>query len=173
MTTITVDSRKCGEGKTYDNSPTATYHQGRVLSTWSIIKQRWQLNDKCLVVLPSIALCEQYKEEFTQYINQNSITGWTNQLSVLTSADKDITNVQAKLHEELAAGCAIIIITQAAFLQSDVPSVYRQQYHLIIDEAIMPYREIAIYHEETCGIDFNWNDNTEIVEATDLAVEWP
>lgn len=170
MTKITVDSRRCGEGKTYDNSPTATYHQGRVLSTWSIIKDRWLLGDKCFVVLPSLALCDSYRQEFTQHIEQNSAPGKTNQLAVITSEHYE--NVQRQLHEELENGCAIIIITQAAFLQSTIPTAYRLQYHLIIDEAIMPYREIPVYHEQACLVDFDWTNNTSLLEAQDGAVEW-
>lgn len=169
--TITIDSRRCGEGKTYDNSPTATRHQGRVLSTWANIKMRWKLGDRCLVVLPSLPLCEVYKQEFERYIQRNSVPGVTNQLSVITSEHYD--NVQRQLHEDLAAGCAIIIITQRAFLMSEIPSAYRQKYHLILDEAFMPYREIGVYHEQECFVDFDWEKNVDFVDATDGAVEWP
>lgn len=167
---ITVDSRRCGEGKTYDNSPTATTHQGRVLSTWSNIKTRWQLGDKCLVVLPSLALCEAYRQEFQEYVTANSVMGVTNQLAVITS--EHYANVQRQLHEELNSGCAIVIITQAAFLQSTIANAHRQQYHLIIDEAFMPYREIPVYHEQKCLVDFDWNNNTSLLEAQDSAIEW-
>lgn len=167
---ITVDSRRCGEGKTYDNSPTGTKHQGRTLSTWANIKTLWLFNDKCLVVLPSLALCEIYHKEFASYIEANSVPGKTNQLAIITSEHYD--NVQRQLHEELAAGCAIIIITQAAFLMSDIAHAYRQNYHLIIDEAFMPYREIPIYHEAECLVDFDWYHNTEIMEPGDSAIEW-
>jgi hypothetical protein len=170
MSQIIVDSRRCGEGKTYDRSPTATTHQGRTLSTWSNIKTLWLFNDKSLVVLPSLALCEAYKQEFEQYIQDNSAPGVTNQLAVITSEQYD--NVQRQLHEELAAGCAIIIITQAAFLMSEIAHAYRQQYNLIIDEAIMPYREIGVYHEQECLVDFKWYENTSLVEPADLAFEW-
>lgn len=169
--TVIVDSRRCGQGKTYDNSPSATHHQGRVLSTWANIKTLWLFNDRCLVVLPSLALCESYRQEFEKYIINNSVPGVTNQLSVITSEHYD--NVQRQLHDDLAAGCAIIIITQAAFLQSEIPSVYRQQYNLIIDEAFMPYREIGVYHEQECFVNFDWAKNTDLIEAMDGAVEWP
>lgn len=170
MNEIIVDSRRCGEGKTYDRSPTATTHQGRTLSTWSNIKTLWLFNDRCLVVLPSLALCEAYKQEFEQYIQDNSAPGVTNQLAVITSEQYD--NVQRQLHDELKNGCAIIIITQAAFLMSNIPAAYRQQYNLIIDEAFMPYREIPVYHEQECLVDFEWATNTTLIEALDGAVEW-
>ncbi len=170
MNEILVDSRRCGEGKTYDNSPTATTHQGRVLSTWSNIKQRWQLGDRSLIVLPSLALCEAYEQEFMQYLALNTAPGTTNQLAKITSERS--ANVQAELHERLRDRCAIIIITQAAFLQSTIPSSYRQQYNLIIDEAIMPYREIAVWHEQECLVDFDWANNTSLREPRDGAVEW-
>jgi hypothetical protein len=170
MTEIIVDSRRCGEGKTYDNSPTPTYHQGRILSTWSNIKQRWQLGDRCLVVLPSIALCDAYEQEFKDYISKNTVPGTTNQLAKITSERS--SNVQAELHDKLKDRCAIIIITQAAFLQSDIPHAYRNQYHLILDEAIMPYREIPIWHEQDCLVDFDWSNNTSLIEPRDGAIEW-
>lgn len=168
---ITIDSRRCGEGKTYDVSPTATRHQGRVLSTWANIKMRWRLGDRCLVVLPSKELCEAYRVEFERYIQRNCVPGQTNQLSVITS--DHYANVQRQLHEELAAGCAIVIITQAAFLMSEIATAYRQQYNLIIDEAFMPYREIGVYHEQECFVDFDWDENCDFVDATDGAIEWP
>lgn len=167
---ITIDSRRCGEGKTYDNSPTPTRHLGRTLSTWANIKTLWHFNSHCLVVLPSLALCQAYEQELSKYINDNSVPGKTNQLAVITSERYD--NVQRQLHDELDAKCAIIIITQAAFLMSDIPNGYRNLYHLIIDEAFMPYREIAIWHEEQCFINFDWYNNTSLLQATDGAVEW-
>jgi hypothetical protein len=168
MTAI-VDSRRCGEGKTYDNTPTPTYHQGRVLSTWSNIKYGWQLGYRYLVVLPSLALCDAYELEFINFLNEEC-PGHTNQLAKITSSNAQ--NVQRQLHEELDNRCAVIIITQAAFLQSSINSLSRQQYNLIIDEAVMPYREIPVYHEKECFVDFKWNENTSLLEPIDGAVEW-
>lgn len=170
MTNVTVDSRRCGEGKTYDGSPTAIEDKGRILSTWSNIKTRWQLGDRTLIVLPSLALCDAYEIEFQRYLNIECPQGYTNQLAKITSTD--YSNVQAKLHEHLNARCAIVIITQAAFLQSQITSNERNDYHLIIDEAIMPYREIAVYHELACNVDFKWYDNSSLLQSPDLAVEW-
>lgn len=167
---VIVDSRRCGEGKTYDNTPTPTKHQGRVLSTWSNIKMRWQLNDRVLVVLPSLQLCDAYELEFQRYLNAEGAGNHSNQLAKITSQNAD--NVQRQLHQELDAGCNIVIITQAAFLQSNISHIQRQRYHLVIDEAIMPYREIAVYHEDECLVDFNWCENTSLLEPRDLAVEW-
>jgi len=168
--TVIIDSRRCGEGKTYDNTPTPTFHQGRVLSTWSNIKYGWQLGYRYLVVLPGIALCDAYEAEFIDFLNKECPQGHSNQLAKITSVNA--SNVQRQLHEELNNRCAIIIITQQAFLQSTIVSSNRQQYNLIIDEAIMPYREIPVYHEDTCGVDFKWDENTTLVEPTDGAVEW-
>lgn len=170
MTNITVDSRRCGEGKTYDGSPTAIEDKGRILSTWSNIKDRHRLGDRVLVVLPSLALCDAYECEFIKFLDKEYPMGHTNQLAKITSTD--FNNVQAKLHEHLNARCAIIIITQAAFLQSQIPNSPRTDYHLIVDEAIMPYREIAVYHDLACNVDFKWDDNSSLLQAPDLAVEW-
>jgi len=168
---IYVDSRRCGEGKTYDNSPTAVYRQGFSLSTWGRIKARFELADKTLVVLPSLSLCEKYYQELVPFVQERTVQDIDRKIKRLTSEYTE--NVQRELHHAFEDGVDIIIITQAAWLQSDIPTAYRSQRHLIIDEAIMPYREIPVYHEETCGIDFNWAKNTNLVEATDMAVEWP
>lgn len=179
MTDIIVDSRRCGEGKTRDDTDSLVRDKGRILSTWANIKNRWELNDRCLVVLPSLALCEYYYEELSRYLTeQNALT--SNQLAMITSngyyqdsADrKPCVNVQKELHQSLLAGCNIVIITHAAWQLSDIPSTQRQRYHLIIDEAVMPYREIAVYHDAECGVDFNWSQNTSLLQASDGAVEW-
>lgn len=170
MTNVIVDARRCGEGKTYDHSPTAIRDKGRILSTWSIIKDRWQLSDRVLVVLPSLALSDAYEIEFIKYLDRQCPQGHTNQLAKITSTEE--SNVQAKLHEHMNARCAIIIITQAAFLQSQITHNERNAYHLIIDEAIMPYREIAVYHDEKCLVDFKWDTNSSLLPAPDMAVEW-
>jgi len=169
MTNITVDSRRCGEGKTRDDTEGMVRDKGRVLSTWANIKTRWQLGDRCLVVLPSLALCEYYQQHLTEFlIEENSLH--TNQLAKITSVD--YANVQQQLHTALDERCAIIIITQQAWLNSSIPSSQRKDYHLIIDEAIMPYREITFYHEQECLVDFNWTVNSSLLQAPDLAVEW-
>lgn len=168
---IHVDSRRCGEGKTYDNSPTAVYRQGFSLSTWGRIKARFELGDKTLVVLPSLALCEKYYQELVPFVEKRTVQHIDCKIKRLNS--EYTLNVQRELHLAFEAGVDIIIITQAAWLQSDIPSVFRTQRHLIIDEAIMPYREIPVYHEDSCGVDFNWAENTALVEAQDMAIEWP
>lgn len=169
MNSITVDSRRCGEGKTRDDTEGLVRDKGRVLSTWANIKTRWQLGDRCLVVLPSLALCEYYQQHLTEFlIDENSLHA--NQLAKITSVD--YANVQQQLHTALDERCAIIIITQQAWLNSSIPSNQRNDYHLIIDEAIMPYREITVYHEKECLVDFNWAENSSLLSAPDLAVEW-
>lgn len=170
MTQIIIDSRRCGEGKTYDLSPTAvTDLKGNNLSTWANIKQRHRLGDRCLVVLPSKALCDRYEQELAEFVAVASPFDTDNQLKKITSDNS--SNVQRQLHQALNENCAIIIITQAAFLQSQILSTQRD-YYLIIDEAIMPYREVAVYHEQDCLVDFNWATNASCLVAPDGAVEW-
>jgi len=96
--TITVDSRRCGEGKTRDDTEGLVRDKGRVLSTWANIKTRWQLGDRCLVVLPSLALCEYYQQHLTEFlVEENSLHA--NQLAKITSID--YANVQQQLHTAL------------------------------------------------------------------------
>jgi len=179
MTNITIDSRRCGEGKTRDDTEGLVRDKGRVLSTWANIKTRWQLGDRCLVVLPSLALCDYYHKHLTEFlIEENSLH--SNQLAVITSDgycqdDKkkvSCSNVQSQLHQCLDDRCAIIIITQQAWLNSNIASNQRKSYNLIIDEAIMPYREVGVYHDKECLVDFNWSENTSLLQAQDGAVEW-
>lgn len=181
--TVIVDSRRCGEGKTFDGLPTAPKDKGHILSTWAKIKQHFQWDDNCLVVLPSIALCEYYKNEFIQYVVKHSPhkfqsrstqelieNNWQNQLAVLHSDNSD--NVQSKLHQAVVDKCAIIIITQETFKNCDIPSGHRQHYHLICDEAIEPYREQTIYHDKNCQVDFDLKNNCQLLEPPDSAIAW-
>ena len=176
---IYIDSRRCASGKTRDGLPTAIFDKGIELSTWALIKTRYEMGDRVLVVLPSLLLLEDYQQEFDDYMTGIGVNV-TNQLRVLSS--KTSKNVQADLQQALFARTMIIIITQAAFLESEILSSQRswsdneasttEGYHLIIDEAIEPYRELQYYHEKDCKVNFDWLENSSILEAPDLAVEW-
>jgi hypothetical protein len=175
-TRVVVDSRRCGEGKTRDDTSTVVRDGRRVLSTWANIKNRWNIDDKCLVVLPSLALCDYYEQHLNEYISNNyykqNHPQYEVQLRKCTSNNKDIDNVQKALHDALNDNCPIIIITQQTWTMSDIPLGQRIKYHLIIDEAIMPYKEIAVYHERDCAVDFNWKENSDLIECPESAVEW-
>lgn len=187
---IYIDSRRCASGKTRDGLPTAIidkpniHNKGIELSTWALIKTRYELGDRVLVVLPSLLLLDDYEQEFTDYMLSEGVN-IKNQLKVLSS--KTSKNVQADLQQALFARTMIIIITQAAFLESEILSSQRtwtghkteddaseftEGYHLIIDEAIEPYRELQYYHEKDCVVNFDWAENSKMLEAPDLAVEW-
>ena len=190
---IYIDSRRCASGKTRDGLPTAIidkpniHNKGIELSTWALIKTRYELGDRVLVVLPSLLLLDDYEQEFTDYMLSEGVN-IKNQLKVLSS--KTTNNVQLELNNALFARTMIIIITQAAFLESEILSGQRtwqahrsneledgvteftEGYHLIIDEAIEPYRELQYYHEKDCKVNFDWAENSTMCEAPDLAVEW-
>ena len=210
---IYIDSRRCGEGKTFDGLPNAKTYRGFVLATWARIKQHYKWDDYCLVVLPSIKLCNYYRDGETVDVT-NTTTGkveqrvtvglreWIleqsshkfdsitderqrtetlnrnlgNQLAVLHSQvigeDGKPINVQAELHKAIEQKCSVIIITQETFKNCDIDSLNRQYYHLIIDEAIEPYREQTIYHDKNCKVDFDLSNNLAIMEAPDTAVAW-
>lgn len=173
--TIIVDSRRCGSGKTYDNHPDRVKDDrtGDILSTYSRIKDAYDSSIKSLVVLPSIALCEQYEIVLNEHI-ENNFNGALNpqrHLSVLHSEKNN--NVQAELQVALNDGDNyIIVITQATFLNSDISNSYRQNRYLIIDEAIEPYREQTIYHDKTSLVDFDLSNNCSIFEPPDTAIAW-
>lgn len=175
MTTIIGDERQCGEGKTYDGSPTAIKDKGRILSIYSNIKDGWSVGQKYLVVLPSKALIEDYRCHLQEHIDQeakNLFGGFDKkQLAAITSDQYD--NVQQQLHEELNDHTPIIVISHQAFLYSSIEHSQRMEYNLIIDEAFMPYKEIAVYHAKDCNVDFKWSENIELIEPQDNAVEWP
>ena len=188
-----VDSRRCASGKTRDGLPTAIIDKGIEQSTWALIKARYEMGDRVFVVLPSLFLCEDYERELTSYLDEllgipDSIEKMfykSNQLKVITS--KTSKNVQLDLKHALLSRTMIIVITQAAFLESEILSSekrwqahrsdkdavgFTEGYHLIIDEAIEPYRELQYYHEKDCVVNFDWAENSEMLEAPDLAVEW-
>lgn len=179
-----IDSRRCASGKTRDGLPTAIFDKGIELSTWALIKNRYQMGDRVVVVLPSLLLLEDYKTEFDDYMADLGVN-INNQLKVISSKTTD--NVQLELNLAMIARTMIIIITQAAFLESEILSGWKtwqahrseddateftEGYHLIIDEAIEPYRELQYYHEKDCKVNFDWAENSQILLAPDLAVEW-
>jgi hypothetical protein len=174
--TVTVDARQCGEGKTWDGSPTAVRFKGRIWSTYSNIKDGWFIGHRYLVVLPGKQLVEKYRKDLTEYLEEEALDApggefERKQLAAITS--DEFSNVQRQLHEELNNYTPIIIITQAAFLMSNITSQQKSNYNLIIDEAFMPYREIPVYHNKDCNVDFKWAENTKTLITDDGAAEWP
>jgi hypothetical protein len=168
---IIVDSRRCGEGKTVDFSPTAVKHNSYVLSVYSRIKLF--ANDGCVVVLPSIASIESYKAYFTTWIAENEPSL---RLEALHSEDtelkKQYKNVQEAIHHSLNTQANIILITRNSFINLRATEQQRQNYHLIIDEEIIPFAEFDLREDRDLNIDFRWRDNASICWDQEQ-VEWP
>jgi hypothetical protein len=134
---ITVDQRGCGQGKTTDG-------------IYKRIQANHQNNIKTLVVVPSIALQEQYKRDLdypVEIINSNIY-------------DEDnrsfTTTIQACIHH-MRIGTNIIIITHQSFVKLPMTG-NKSKYDLIIDEAlddIIRKTEIASVHSDVWKPDYD------------------
>lgn len=120
MTKITFDSRAAGSGKT-------TNPQNGIIKK---IKLNHALDEKTLVVVPSLALMAQY-EQMLKDNNIDDFFGISHQNS--TGVTSDIQEHIANNHPQ-----KILIITSAAFLKLNFINLQHQlsEYNLIIDEAI-------------------------------------
>lgn len=166
---IEIASGECGSGKTL------SIIYPRILKLYSE-------GQPVLVVLPSLDLIRSYEQYLRQqiyWIRGQRAENWMRDLEAITSTDFD--NVQAELHQSLNRNCMIILISQKAFLMSDIGTEYRANTganpemsgrFLIIDEAIEPYKEIAYYYRDRCQVDYKWNDTATIFDSTDAAVNW-
>ena len=130
MTYITIDSRECGAGKTHGI--------GGIMDR---IYENLSNNQKTIVSLPSIILMDEYKKKLHQAI-------------CIRSDVND--NVQKELHYAMNANASLIIITHKAFLDSEIPYSMREQYDLIIDEAIDPWKIHMIEQDKDDEV-FDWN----------------
>jgi hypothetical protein len=111
MTTITLDERGCGQGKTTDGIYKRLY-------------KNHKNNIKSLIVVPSIQLQKQYKNDLdipVHIINSEVYNQYT-------------TTVRATL-DSMERGNKIILITHKTFLMLPF-NKFRREYDLIIDEAI-------------------------------------
>jgi hypothetical protein len=127
---ITIDSRRCGAGKTHGKN-----------GTINRIKYNRAANENSLIVLPSIKLVDKYAENFSRSFKITS----------------DVTvNVQAELQKAITEMYDVVIITHAAFLQSEITPSLKRNYHLIIDEAFDPWR-FHDYTQEKKDQIFDWN----------------
>jgi hypothetical protein len=139
---ISVDSRRCGAGKT-----------AGIGGIFDRIQLHTQRNESVLVTVPSIKLIEQYYKQFPD-------------ATVITSETVD--NVQAHLHNAFNNGAELIIITHKAFQESQILSGTRGLYNLIIDEAFDPWRS-QTYEQSSLDINFKWDS---LLMATPVDETW-
>jgi hypothetical protein len=112
---ITIDQRGCGQGKTTDG-------------IYKRIQANHQNNIKTLVVVPSIALQEQYKRDLdypVQLINSKIYN---------EDSGSFTTTIQACIYH-MRKGTEFIIITHQAFVKLPMTG-NKSKYDLIIDEAL-------------------------------------
>jgi hypothetical protein len=112
---ITVDQRGCGQGKTTDG-------------IYKRIQANHQNNIKTLVVVPSIALQEQYKRDLDYPVQLINSKIYNEDSSSFT------TTIQACIYH-MRKGTDFIIITHQSFIK--LPQTgNKSKYDLIIDEAL-------------------------------------
>jgi hypothetical protein len=112
MNNITVDSRRCGAGKTTDANT----------GIYSKIRNHISSGHRVLVVVPSIALQDQYMRDL-------------NKISWFRINHTTHANTATALYDAMRSGRDAIIITAQTFTQTSHRG-YRANYHLIIDEAL-------------------------------------
>jgi hypothetical protein len=137
MTIITIDQRGCGLGKTTTN-------------IYKRIQANLKNNQNTLVVVPSINLQNQYKRDLGDITVINS---------QLYNEENAICNTTTKAAlNAIRNNERIVIITHATFIR--LPQItQRQNYHLIIDEAldeIITLTEIPITDNDV------WQPNYDI-----------
>ena len=115
---ISIDSRGAGEGKT----TTGIYPKIELLQA---------LNENVLLVVPGKELQKQYEDYFANpdFVKINSDTDD----GVCFNIIKTLTNRKNQ----------IICITHEAFIRMAIPLHIKKHWHLIIDEAFMPFRSVS------------------------------
>jgi hypothetical protein len=123
MTTITLDERGCGQGKTTDG-------------IYKRIQHNLDKNIKTLVVVPNIDLQKQYVSDLKFPVSLVN--------SEIYNQSNNTTTVKSTL-EAMKRGVNTIIITHKTFTM--LPnSQYRKNYDLIIDEAIDEVLKKTVIH---------------------------
>jgi hypothetical protein len=165
-----VDARRCGQGKTLPFSLKPTIVHNEIVCIYNRIKTYADGGHVC-VVLPSKASIEEYREHFEKWIEIEN-----NHLLLRAiykdDLDKDFNIVQAAIHSALNEKANIILITRNAFVELAATKEQREQYHLIIDEEIIPFVEVTIKETRKLNVDFRWQDNAKITHDQ-TQVEWP
>jgi hypothetical protein len=130
MTSIAVDQRGCGLGKT-------------TVGIYTQIRNNMLSGDHTMVVVPSILLQNEYQRHFTTARIINNTMGNTTDL----------------VTDAMRRNDSLVIITHAAFYRIQSTG-YRNNYHLIIDEAleaVIKYNFID-HEEERDRFHLNWQE---------------
>lgn len=141
MTTITLDERGCGQGKTTDG-------------IYKRIYKNHTNNIKTLVVVPNCKLQEQYAKDLDIPVH------------IINSDNKNGDNTTVKATRNLMEnGTNLIIITHQNFVRLPMWS-YRKNYDLIIDEAIEDIIRTTTVDEQE---DVKWKPNYDFNNIFDFA----
>lgn len=122
---ITIDSRGAGAGKTTG-----------VGGIYSRIESLLALGENVLVVVPSIHLQDQYQDYFTSHFQK---------INSVKEENKEV-NIQvckAVIESLSQRSSEIVCITHEAFIRMSINTNIKKNWHLIIDEAFMPFRTVA------------------------------
>lgn len=132
---ITIDSRPAGAGKT-------TGH------IYPKIQRLVDFGDHVLLVVPSIALQEQYQKHFSGMSEFVKL----NHEDTLNVSDRLLSFVTQKLFK-------IVCVTHQAWLKTALPREASKDWHLIIDEAITPYRTFGYDNSnlKTANVKIDWS----------------
>jgi hypothetical protein len=135
---ITVDSRGCGSGKT-------TSH------IYPLLAERAKRFERTLVVVAGIILQDEYQAELRKRygidikcVNSENMNNHEMAISVVSKAAAAMRN-----HDN-----TIVCITNECFKRFQLDDYTRSQWHLIIDEAIDPFRSIRYDRNKS---DINWD----------------
>ena len=149
MKSITVDARGCGLGKT-------------TTDIYPRIKRNQALDISTLLVVPSIALQNQYAEHFSKthkFVAFNASTG------------DDETVVQQVINEMKRNDGTTICITHAAFDRLQLDDSIKSKWVLIIDEVFMPFRTVKWKSFDKANARINWSSLLIVPPNTDMQDE--
>jgi hypothetical protein len=144
-TSITVDSRSCGQGKT----------RGNINSIKSELQTKYNNKETSLVVLPSIHLIEEY------IVIAEKIVECPTEYRAIHSENTSADSTTMQIANALANSTnKIILITQKAFKLSNWHPDTKKCINLFIDEALDPWDIVKVWHTEEANINFKWEENT-------------
>jgi len=127
--TIEIDSRAAGQGKTT---------QG----IYPRIRHLLSMNEKILLVVPSIDLQHQYHKEFGHISDFYYINYTTTDTRVFDSAvsvsSSNTGVIKSTINSLVSNTRTIVCITHQCWLQLNLTPQIRQQWNLIIDEVVKP-----------------------------------
>lgn len=142
MMQITVDSRRCGAGKTTGAN-----------GIYEILRENYSNNQPTLLVLPSIGLADDYQKEGLSKIKK------------INSDNRIEKTIELDLLKALVNNEPIIAITKQAFINIQINDGLKRKYSLIIDEAFDTWDFISYEQDKDDKMFIDWKHLCHVSQA--------